>query len=288
MVDGITYSDLGYGLDIAPSTISLREGWRGLEVDESGQFRRIAGHAQALFASAGLVCEVTIDVAPVPHETSSLTFEARVDGIVYHANRIQGRTRIRFLLPPGEAAIRRVSLQVTGGTARVYRLAALLHARDVVPTWLGMRVGRGGWYPLEGFDPNTFRYVNREAEIVIGRPAKSLDLDVEPGPGVAYQPFDLDVFNGDGALLRRVRIEGRTRMTLELPDLRSLPGRLVLRCDGGGRPAPPDARLMDFRLFPVPAPWERSELLRRLAARGPITGHAAADALQPAENAATK
>ncbi len=287
MVDGISYSDLGYGLDIAPSTISLREGWRSLEVDESGQFRRIAGHAQALFASAGFICEVTIDVAPEPHETPSLTFEARVDGIVYHANRIQGRTRIRFMLPPGEAAIRRVSLEVTGGTARVYRLAALLHARDVVPAWLGFRVGGGGWYPLEGVDPDTSRYVNREAEIVIGRPAKSLELDVEPGPGVAYQPFDLEVFAGDGALHRRVHVEGRTRMTVELPELRSLPGRLVLRCEGGGRPAPPDARLMDFRLFPVPAPWERSELLRRLAALGPAAGHASADALLPAENEAT-
>jgi hypothetical protein len=278
--EGISSSDLGYGRDIAPSTMSLGDGWRPLEVDRSGRFRPIAGIAQALFASAGYIYEVIIDIAPAPDDMGSVYFDARVDGISYYANPIHGRTRVRFLMSPGEPAMRRISLHATGGTARVYRVAALPHGYDVVPSWLGFRIGGGGWYPLEGSETGTFRYVNREGEIVIGRPARSLELDVEPGPGVASGVVELDISTGDRELLRRVRVERRTRIAVQLPELRDFPGRLVVSCKGGGRPAPPDGRLMDFRLFAMPAPWARSELLRSLASLGPP------DAPQPAENEA--
>ena len=273
---------MGYGLDVAPSTISLGEGWRDLEFDESGQFRRIDERAKALFASAGWVYAATIDVAPTPGEQRSVRFEVRVDGIVYFANLIRDRTLIRFVLPPGEAAMRRIVLTATGGAARIYRMAALWYGREVVPDWLGFRIAGGRWYPVEQRGYETFRYVNREGVIAIDRPATSLEVDVEAGPGVAYGPFDLDIFIGDRELLRRVRIERRTRMTLELPALSRFPEHLVLSCESGGLPSPPDARLMDFRLYSVLATWERSELLRSLAALGPT-----ADALRPAENGAT-
>jgi hypothetical protein len=267
MFEGVTYSDLGYGIDIAPTTISLRDGWDRLEDDGSERFRVIAQDAHALFASAGGVYAATVDVQPA--SAGPLNFEVRINGALHYANQIQGRSYVRFVVPAGEPGMRRMSLKVIGGSARIYRFAALPDFRDVVPQWLGFRVGGGGWYPLEESEGDTFRYVNREAHIVIGRAAKSLELDVEPGPGLAYGPFDLDVSVGDRELLRRVRVERRTRMTVELPELNRFPGRVVLSCKGGGRPMPPDARLMDFRLFAIPAPWERSELLRSLAALGP-------------------
>jgi hypothetical protein len=268
MFEAITYSDLGYGLDVAPSTISLGEGWRDLEFDGSEQFRRIDENARALFASAGRVYAMTIDVEPAQPAPSQLVFEVRMDGIVHYEQALIGRTLVRFVIPPGEAAMRRIAMKTTGGGVRIFRCAALPHARDVVPQWLGFRVGAGGWYQLEDVDGTAFRHVNRQAEIVVGRPAKSLEFEVEPGPGVAYAPMDLDISIGD-RLLRRVRVEQRMRLAVELPELRTFPARLVLSCQGGGRPAPPDARLMDFRLLSIPAPWERSELLRSLAALGP-------------------
>jgi hypothetical protein len=277
--DALAYPDFGYGVDIAPSTISLGEGWRELEADEGGRYRRIDERANALFASTGSAYAATIDVAPAQGETRPVHFEVRVDGIVYFANSIHGRTLLRFVIPPGEAAMRRVALTATGGAARIYRLAALWYGREVVPDWLGFRIGGGGWYPVESLGTDTFRYLNREGVIAIDRPAKSLELDVEPGPGVAHGPFELDIFIGERELLRRVRVDRRMRITVELPALARLPERLVLRCDSGGRPSPPDARVMDFRLFAVPAPWERSELMRSLAALGPP-----ADARRPAEN----
>jgi hypothetical protein len=267
MFEGVVYSDLGYGIDIAPLTISLRDGWDRLEDDGAERFRTIAHEAQALFACAGGAYAISIDMEPAA--VDSLNLEVRIDGALRYANQIRGRSYVRFVQPAGEAAMRRIALKAIGGSARIYRFAALPDYRDVVPQWLGFRVGGGGWYPLEELNREMFRYVNREANIVIGRPAKSLELDIEPGPGTAYGPFDLDILAGDRELLRRVRIERRMRITVELPELRSLPGRLVLSCQDGGRPMPPDARLMDFRLFAIPAPWERSELLRNLAALGP-------------------
>lgn len=281
MPDALVFSDLGYGLDVVPSTISLRDGWHDLERDDSGRFRRIDERAHALFASAGWVYAATIDVAPAHAETRAVQFEVRVDGIVYFANAIRGRTLVRFVLPPGEAAMRRVVLSARGGAARIYRFAALWYGREVVPDWLGFRIAGGGWYPVESLGFETFRYVNREGVIAMDRPVRSLELDVEPGPGVAHRPFDLDVFIGDGELLRRVRVDRRMRTTVELPASTRFPERLLLRCEGGGRPSPPDARLMDFRLFAVLAPWERSELMRSLASLGPP-----ADAPRPAENEA--
>jgi hypothetical protein len=250
MYEGHTYADLGYGQDVAPSTISLGDGWDDLESDGTFRFRRISNQAHALLASVGSVYAVTVDLEPT-ESGPDLELEGYVDGTLRCSKRIRGRSLVRFLMPPGEPAMRRLSLSVNR-RARIFRFAALPFPRDVVPLWHGFRVGGGGWYPLEELEPDLFRYVNREADIVIERPERALELDVEPGPGVGCGPFKLDVLLGRGALLCALRIEHRTRITVALPELRDLPQRLVLRCEGGGRPKPPDARICDFRLFAVP------------------------------------
>lgn len=257
MFEAITFAPLGYGDDIAPSTMALGDGWCELESDGSERFRRITNEAQAVLASAGVVHAVMIDLEPAEATAPALTLEARVDGTLRYSGRIRGRTLVRFVIPGGEPGMRSTSLRASGGSARVYRFAALPHPCDVVPEWDGFRIADGGWYPLEEIDGALVRYVNREAAIVIGRPARTLELDIEAGPGLAYAAFELGVCLGGQAPVHRVLIECRTRITLELPELRSLPERIVLSCEGGGRPTPPDARLRDFRVFSAASQAER-------------------------------
>lgn len=266
MYESITYSDLGYGDDVAPSTMLLGEGWGELEPDERGIFRRVAHHAVALLAATAVVYEVSIDLEPA-ERGPEFDVECAVDGRPCGGKRIRGRSMIRFRIPPGEPAMRHLTLSA-GRPVRVFRFAALPYPRDVVPFWRGFRVGRGGWYPLEELNGEMSRGVNREAEIVVERPERSLELDVEPGPGAPFARVQLDVLICGGELLRRFAVEGRTRITVGLPELR-VPERLVLRSPGGAVAVPPDARSLDFRVFAIPAPWERRELLRSLAALGP-------------------
>jgi hypothetical protein len=267
MYEGVTYADLGYGTDVAPSTLLLGEGWGELERDGFSLFRRVAAEAAALLAGTAVVYEVSIDLEPAE---SGPEFEVAccVDGRACGEKRIRGRSMIRFRVPPSEPAMRPLTLSV-GRPVRIFRFAALPYPRDVVPYWRGFRVGRGGWYPLEGSPPDMFRWVNREAEIVVERPERSLELDIEPGPSAPGARVQVDVLIGEGELVRGFALEGRTRITVELPALRCVPERLLLRSSGGSVPAPPDARTLDFRVFAIPAPWERSELLRSLAALAP-------------------
>jgi hypothetical protein len=267
MYESLTYADLGYGSDVAPSTMLLGEGWGELEHDGIRPFRRAAGDASALLAGAATIYEVAVDLEPV-ESGPEFGFTVHVDGRVCGEKRVRGRSMMRFRLPPGERAMRRLTLSL-GRPARVFRFAALPYPRDVLPFWRGFRVGRGGWYPLEGVPREMFRWVNHEAEIVVERPERALELDIEPGPAAPFARLQLDVLIGEGELLRRIAIEGRTRFRVQLPELRRVPQRLVLRGPGGGVAAPPDARILDFRVFAIPAPWERWELLRSLAALGP-------------------
>lgn len=267
MYEGVTYADLGYGTDVAPSTMLLGEGWGELERDGFFLFRRIADRAAALLAGTAVVYEISVDLEPV-ESGAELDVTCSVDGRPCGEKRIRGRSMFRFRIAPREPAMRPLVLSVSR-PVRIFRFAALPYPRDVVPFWRGFRVGRGGWYPLEELPREMFRWVNREAEIVVERPGRSLELDIERGPGAPGARVQLDVLIGAGELLHRFDIEGRTRITVDLPELRRVPERLLLRCPGGSVPAPPDARILDFRVFAIPAPWERQELLRSLAAPGP-------------------
>ncbi len=109
-----------------------------------------------------------------------------------------------------------------------------------------------GWYPFERYGGETFRWVQGPARLTLRLAAAEaglLAIDVESGPGLGSGPFRLVVTVGG----RTVPLEahgGRERLTLPL----SLgPGvhEISLAAPGGGRPAPGDPRILNFRLFSV-------------------------------------
>lgn len=111
-----------------------------------------------------------------------------------------------------------------------------------------------GWHAVETWDGSAFRWAASEAELVVSRPTgrpRRLVVDIEPGPGVGSNAFDLEAVDGQGWVLDRVAVPA-ARATVELgvalpPSTQSV---VRLRVAGPcGRPTPGDARVLDFRVF---------------------------------------
>ena len=140
-----------------------------------------------------------------------------------------------------------------------------------------LEVGFGpGWHPVEESGGQRYRWASNDAALVVaGGDDQPLTLAVEPGPGVGYQPFDLQVRDEEGRTLACCRVNGTSLATVPLPAPTNGPRVVTLHVDEGGRPAPNDSRILNFRVFgPIQRgrprlPMSRTLMLRRLAQRAP-------------------
>ena len=137
-------------------------------------------------------------------------------------------------------------------TFRVFSMLAEPLRPEVVPLLAGFRIGRGGWYGLEDLASDVFRWVNNDAEIVVTNPdAKTLELEVAPGPALGMRPLMLDVLER-GEPFAHFVIDSRRRLSLELPDSGSVPYPITLHIQNGGAARPGYPRVLNFRLFHIP------------------------------------
>jgi hypothetical protein len=279
--DGVSFAQQGHGTDICQDILRLGEGWHALENDDGTPFRWIGNEAHALLASSGVPYLLRIDVEPGP-SAPALPFRLELfDGEGrYRSDWIRGRTLVRSVIAPGEPGMRSIRLKVGGGgkpvprderilNARVYEFCALPAPPEVVPIWHGIFAGRG-WYGLRDEPPHVFRSMNREAHLHLMEPLRTLEMDLEPFDA-PHEPRRLDVYLEPGRMHRSYLITARTRIAIDLPELPAYPARMILRCERKAVPKIPDARAENFRFFCVAAPWERGELLRRLAFAIPYT-----------------
>jgi hypothetical protein len=119
----------------------------------------------------------------------------------------------------------------------------------------GVRLG-SGWGVLETFHDETFRWVENDAQIFItsDKPgAIAISLLVEPGPGVGGKAFLLKALDTSGRQVDAALVEGREAAKLFLPVEGDGPSEFQLHADGGGRTAPGDARILNFRVFQMEA-----------------------------------
>ncbi|HSP45439.1 MAG TPA: hypothetical protein VLO30_05565, partial [Chthoniobacterales bacterium] len=110
-----------------------------------------------------------------------------------------------------------------------------------------------GWFPLETYRAESFRWVMNDAELYVAilRNVKHyLQIHLEPGPGLNLKPFELLVKDGEETLARTT-VKGRQMISIEVPSAEPRVRKLVLHVEGGGRPAPNDARVLNFRVFKV-------------------------------------
>ena len=249
-------------ITLATNDVALGSGWGRLETFRGESFRWVANDAIVHVATLKRVDhQVQIHIEPGPG-VGLKPFELQVfDGSQIAAKlNVKGRQPIAVVLPAGEPAVHNLRLHTDdgGSTApndtrvlnfRVFRIAVQRLSSDVLPAGAGYKIGTG-WYPLETFNGESFRWVNNDAIIEAGQAAlPDLELEVEPGPGFEMKPFMLRVFDQADAPIGSFEVKTRQRVEIKLPSEVKLPTKLRLHVDGGGKMSSGDNRIMNFRVL---------------------------------------
>lgn len=255
--------------DIVTGTgdVLLGANWLPLEFADGERFRWVTNDAAAYVpAIERIEHRVTVDIEAgysLPHPVEVEVFDEN-DGVVACATVSERRT-FQLSLAAGGPKLHalRFHVQNTGTLAaahdprvlnfRVFSIRAEPLRPDVVPFRDGFRIGRGDWYGLEESGSDTFRWVKNDAEIIVtDARAQTLELEIEPGPGLRSRPLSLSVLGPDGRTLMHGVAEGRRRISIDLPRSESPPYAITLHADGGGSPMPGLSRTLTFRVFHIP------------------------------------
>ena len=109
-----------------------------------------------------------------------------------------------------------------------------------------------GWGVLETFNNETFRWVENDAHVLLAAPSEpfvELSAVVEAGPGVGASTFLLKVFDSSGKQVADAQAPGRSTVRMFIPVEPRKSADLRLHVDGGGKVAPNDGRILNFRVF---------------------------------------
>jgi hypothetical protein len=253
-VDVFTYGD---------PIVLVGTGWHSYESFGEDSFRWVGDNARlnvALLTHAPY--DLVLDVEPGP-AVGNKPFDLVVleNGKEIATRKVIGRDKIHIPLGAGKPSVRTLELKaVTAapplpapGDARVlkFRIFSIgleVGAKDVVALAEGL-VAAKGWYPIEEYAGETFRWAGPEVTIEKqpGAHVDSVVLEIEPGPGVDFGPVKLTVLAGDKAK-GEVTVSGREIVEIPWPEgTNGSPVRL--RVEGGGKMIPTDPRVMNFRAF---------------------------------------
>lgn len=250
--------------DITPPTNDLVLGskWGPAESYRGEVFRWVANDAVLYVATMKQVDHrVQLQIEPGPG-VGLKPFELQViEGAQVIAKlEVKGRQGVSFDLPAAEPTVHKLVLHTGEGgkTApndprvlnfRVFKIIVQRLPGDVLPAGSGFKLGTG-WYPLETFSGQSFRWVNNDATIEASTAASpKLRLEVEPGPGLEMKPFVLQVLDKAGAAISSIDVKSRQFIEIELPKSLKLPTNLRLHVEGGGKMSSGDSRIMNFRLL---------------------------------------
>lgn len=126
---------------------------------------------------------------------------------------------------------------------------------EIVRQGSGIRLG-GGWGELETFNNETFRWVANDAQLLVMAPqsgSRRLTITAEPGPGVGGQPFLLKVTDASGRQMNVAEFSKRGSADVFVSAEADKETEFRLHVDGGGKPAPKDPRILNFRVFEIEA-----------------------------------
>ncbi len=123
-----------------------------------------------------------------------------------------------------------------------------IDADDIVSPERGITLGEN-WFPRELSGSEPFRWVDNDAELIITKAGEArVSLDIEAGPGVDGEPFQLEVRDAAGSVLASTMVERRSTATLAL-QLDAPNSHIFLHTDNGGAKIAHDPRTLNFRLF---------------------------------------
>lgn len=122
-----------------------------------------------------------------------------------------------------------------------------------------LRLG-SGWGVLETFRNETFRWVDNDAHILLAADHPGsvvLSMTMEPGPGVGSKRFLLMILDAAGRQVSAEPVERRGKVNFIVPATGAADD-FRLHLEGGGKPAPHDPRILNFRIFEIEAaPWKQ-------------------------------
>ncbi len=127
--------------------------------------------------------------------------------------------------------------------------------QDIVMTDSGLSLGKG-WYRPERSGDEVCRWASHQAEIFVEGAAASepliiepLVMDIEAGPSLESDSFELKVFDRAWRRICEVSVTGRQVIRLDLPLQFGRPNvyRLAVNC--GGLVVADDPRTLNFRVF---------------------------------------
>jgi len=243
---------------------ALGAGWFPLETYRAESFRWVTNDAEVLVAALrNLKHYLKILLEPGPGlDLKPFELLVKEKNKTLARTTVKGRQTISIELHATVPMVRKLVLNVEGGgkpapndgrllNFRVFKLSFIPALVDVLPPELSAKLG-AGWYPLETFDGQTFRWAGNDAKFTITDPAglKMLLLELEPGPGVNSRAFVLRVLDDSGVQITQAEV--KTRQPVAIPLEGAEKGKSVsftLHADGGGRRIGSDERIMNFRIF---------------------------------------
>jgi hypothetical protein len=258
--------------DIAGPGVMLGDGWYKEEAYGGQEFRWVDNDASFSVRCAKSLAFVAIRAEGGPG-LSTTTFPLivrdasgrQVDAVEVTA----GQPQQTLILPVVPNEDTHFSLHVDGGGKRMgsdsrtlnFRVFSIAEAGNVPQaqpaaqsveiTSSDVRLG-DGWYPLENFKGETFRWVRNDAQLVVHVPKDGhaqLKVAVQAGPSLAASPLHLDLRDARGEVVGSASVKDRA-VTYFTVDLTSGNNVFFLHAnDAGAKVASGDSRVLNFRVF---------------------------------------
>jgi hypothetical protein len=109
-----------------------------------------------------------------------------------------------------------------------------------------------GWHGPRASRRHVYRWVDRDAEIVVTSPSgrrRRMVLDVEPGPAADSRPLEVSLVEADGREVARATVRAREEVAFALPLEAGASRVFRLRLGQGGDPGAPPGREPAARVF---------------------------------------
>ena len=246
-------------------TLSLGSNWGQYETYHGVSFRWVRNDAEIVLGGGAGEVRVAIACEGGP-SLGRLVFPLRVLDAshrqVDHVVCAGADRRTELLLPSGAAPVTYL-LHADGGDQPVrgeqrilnFRVFALDDLRgatrgDVVDPRSGVRLG-AGWYPVERYKGQTFRWMDGVGHVFVGSGGSGravLRLLVEPGPSVGGASAPLTVRDRRGNVALRSTLKGRAVVSLPV-QLAAGENEFTLSVASAGKAVPGDRRRLNLRLF---------------------------------------
>jgi hypothetical protein len=138
---------------------------------------------------------------------------------------------------------------------------------DDIANLAELRLG-SGWHPVERDRSERFRWAGDDAMLyvpVFTAVEHRVTIDVEPGPGVGSQPFELEVYDRADQRLATFTVRGRQTLDLTLPASLPVMHWLRLHVVGGGRRIAGEERVLNYRAFSISVAPQRIDVISSLS-----------------------